>query len=150
MDIKTILADCELFAGVSNVLIAELTLLCKERHYRGGETIFEIGSKGNEVFVVPEGPVSLELHLPGNVVTETLDLAMKNDVFGELALVQDFRRSAEAIALNDLTLLEFNKDALLSLLKARPEAGFQVMSNLARIIGRKLVNTNSRLRAALI
>lgn len=65
------------------------------RTYKAGETIFIVGEPGNNMFAVVEGEVEISL---GNSYIST---AKENEIFGEMALIDQKDRSATAIATKD-------------------------------------------------
>lgn len=145
MDIRKALADNDLFKGLPDSAINEIALMCKEVSFRAGETIINKGDNERDLFVVADGRASLELELPNNSVTIELDQAMKNEVFGEMSLVQEFRRSACAVAMLDTELLKIPGEELISLLDRDHDAGYIVMANLSRILSNRLISTNNHL-----
>ncbi|OOZ41619.1 hypothetical protein BOW53_02760 [Solemya pervernicosa gill symbiont] len=150
MDITKALAANELFQGMTASLIEKIAAICIPTHYLSGIEIFDRGTKGKEIYIVPHGRVALELTTIGETVTEELDQALENEVFGEMALVHDYRRSARATALEDIELLKIDCAALLELLDRNHEDGYNVMRNLAKILARKVVHTNLLLRNAMV
>lgn len=145
MDIKKVLINNDLFKGLPDSVIDKIALMCKEVSFRAGETVISKGDKEHYLFLVVEGRVSLELELPDNAVPVELDQAMKNEVFGEMALVQEYRRSAYAVAMLDTALLQIPNAELISMLDSDHDAGYNVMTNLSRILSNRLVNTNIHL-----
>ena len=145
MDIKKALIDNGLFKGLPGSAIDKIALMCKEVSFRAGETVISKGDDEHYLFVVVDGRVSLELELPNNAVPVELDQAIKNEVFGEMALVQEYRRSAYAVAMLDTTLLQISNDELTSMLDSDHDAGYIVMANLSRILSTRLINTNIHL-----
>ena len=67
------------------------------------------------------------------------------DFFGEIALVEEnSRRSANAVAHNEVQLVGFYKSDLVEILQRNPTAGFQVVSRLAEVLGRRLRETTEK------
>lgn len=145
MDIKKVLINNDLFKGLPDSVIDKIAPMCKEVNFRAGETVISKGDKERYLFLVADGRVSLELELPDNAVPVELDQAMKNEVFGEMALVQEFRRSAYAVAMLDTALLQISNDELISMLDSDHDSGYIVMTNMSRILSNRLVNTNIHL-----
>ena len=106
MDINKVLGKCDLFAGLSDDAIAKIKPICKVVHFNTGVAIINKGDTEHDLFVVPKGSVSLELDVSDYAVSERLDQAVENEVFGEMSLVHEFRRSANAIAMEDMDLLK--------------------------------------------
>ncbi len=73
-----------------------------EETYRDGETIFDEGSTGDWVYVVEDGAVELSKNVNGKKVV--LEILREGEVFGELAFIARFPRTASAKALGDTVL----------------------------------------------
>jgi CRP-like cAMP-binding protein len=73
------------------------------RRFGAGDTIFREGEQGDEFFVVVRGKVEIR---SGNRRLETLG---PNDIFGEMALIDDSPRSATVVALTDVTVAPIKK-----------------------------------------
>ena len=90
------LAGSPLFTGLPRRLLARLATRFFEKMYRPGEVVFEEGDPGRALFVVVEGAVEITRATPqGPYILNTLG---PGDAFGELALIDDFPRSATARA----------------------------------------------------
>ena len=96
------------------------------RHVKAGETIFKEGDPAAEVYVIWSGRVGIQL---GNRLLDTLEA---NEIFGEMALIDDKRRSATAIALTDVALVPIAEMQFLLLVTRKPAFALEVMRVLAR------------------
>ena len=96
------------------------------RDYAAGETIFREGDKGDEFFVVKRGRVEIRL---GNRLLETLG---ENEIFGEMALIDDSPRSATVIAATDATVAPITEKQYLFLVRHTPFFALKVMRVLAQ------------------
>jgi len=150
MDISKVLMKCELFSGLSDDAIGKIATVCEVSHYKTGITIISKGDTDHDLFIVPKGRVSLELDVSNYSVSERLDQAVENEVFGEMSLVHEFRRSANAIAMEDMDLLKITREDLMQVLDNDAQAGYKVMSNLSKILARRLFATNSQLKDSLV
>jgi CRP/FNR family transcriptional regulator, cyclic AMP receptor protein len=96
------------------------------RHYKAGDAIFREGDRGAEFFVIQAGRVRI---LRGNRVLETLG---KNEIFGEMALIDDSARSASAVAETDVTVAPITEKQYLFLVRHTPFFALKVMRLLAQ------------------
>jgi len=67
--------------------------------------------------------------------------------FGEMALVDDFPRSATAIAQDDSTVLFLGRDALLDLFREEPVVGRKILAAFCRSLSLRLRHANDRIVA---
>ncbi len=90
-----------------------------------GETIFKKGDRGDVMYGVIEGEVE--------IVNEgkTIATVGKDDVFGEMALIDKAARSSSAIAKTDCKLAIVNEHLFLFLVQETPTFALQVMSVMA-------------------
>jgi CRP-like cAMP-binding protein len=96
------------------------------RNFKAGDTIFKQGEPATELYVVKNGRVGIQL---GNRILDTLD---SYDIFGEMALIDQAPRSADAIAVTDVTLIPVSEKQFLFLVSQTPFFALKVMRVLAR------------------
>lgn len=147
---QRLLAKCELFAGLDRQQLARIAALCREVKYARDREIFAEESAGTELYIIPAGRVGIELNLGPGGCHERITVVKDSEVFGELALLDGCRRSARAVALDDLELLVLDREALLGQMREDPRIGMVILSAFSRILARKLRDTNIALRNALL
>lgn len=98
------------------------------RFYSRGETIIRIGGAGDSMFIVHDGTVSVRI--PDDTAAGRHEVAQlgPGSVFGEMALLTGEGRTANVIALSDVTAIEITKTALQPILQSHPEI-MQVISS---------------------
>jgi CRP/FNR family cyclic AMP-dependent transcriptional regulator len=113
--------------------IAETSALPKSlQRYGKSEIIFEQGSTGSEMYLIHRGKVLLSVRQDE---TQEVPLAILNpgDFFGEMALVDDSRRSATASAVEDDTeLIVMDRSRFLFMVRQQPEFALSLMHTLCR------------------
>ncbi|HSM13877.1 MAG TPA: cyclic nucleotide-binding domain-containing protein [Thermoanaerobaculia bacterium] len=82
---------------LSGLEINLLSSLSKEHKLRPGEVLFREGDPGDAMYVVLDGRVRISKHIPG-AGEEALAILERGDYFGEMALIDQMPRSAEAKA----------------------------------------------------
>ena len=96
------------------------------RSFKQGDTIFREGDPASELFVIKSGKVEIR---HGNRLLDTLD---GNNIFGEMALIDNAPRSATAVALTDVTLVPVGEKQFLFLVSQTPFFALMVMRALVR------------------
>ena len=102
----------------------------KDSHDRvefpAGTVIFTEGEKGNHMYVVIEGEVTISLN------DNILATAKSGEIVGEMALINSDIRSATVTAITDCRLVIIDQPSFESLLKYVPEFMLHVMNVLAQ------------------
>jgi CRP/FNR family cyclic AMP-dependent transcriptional regulator len=93
--------------------------------YDSGKVIMVAGQAGALMYVVTEGRVAISIR--GTVV----ERAGPGGIFGEMALVDQSPRAANAVAESDCALLAINRNVFLSLVKSEPAFGIALLSGMA-------------------
>jgi CRP-like cAMP-binding protein len=121
-----------LFVGLPRRLLARLATHFFEKAYRPGEIVFQEGDPGRALFVVVEGGVEItQTMAQGEYVLRALG---PGDAFGELALVDDFPRSATARIATPARLLILYKSDFDALMEGNARIAVVVMRNLSRLL----------------
>jgi anion transporter len=94
-----------------------------------GETLFRQGDKGDALYIIVEGRVSIRKQL-GEEECEVAALSA-GEYFGEMSLLSGAPRSATAVAAETLTLLKLSRQRFDSLLKKHPSLGSHLANTLA-------------------
>jgi CRP-like cAMP-binding protein len=90
--------------------------------YDKGKIIMVAGQAGALMYVVTEGRVSISIR--GAVV----DRVGPGGIFGEMALIDQSPRAANAVADTDCALLAINRNVFLNLVKSEPRFGIALLS----------------------
>lgn len=96
-----------------------------------GESVFEEGAEGDEMFVVLDGRIDIVKRING----ETMLLAQvgKGDFFGEMGVIEAAARSATALAGEDGTrVLAIDQARFVYLVSHQPAFALAVMEALSR------------------
>jgi len=114
----------------------ELVKTMHPRHYKKGEMVFNSGDIGASIVLILNG--SIEVIAADKLLAELI----AGDFFGEVALVIDEPRTADAIACEDSELIFFLRSDLEEWVKRSPRNGAQFMLNIAIILAARLRHTN--------
>jgi CRP/FNR family transcriptional regulator, cyclic AMP receptor protein len=124
--------------------INSLTEICRIREYKAGDVIIKEGDLGSEMYIVYEGGVEIKKRTrAGDDYTVVKLKAEYNVFFGELALIDDDKRSATVAASEDSKFLVITKDSFLKLGNDQPEIGLPITRAIAKILAGRLRKTTS-------
>ena len=127
----TMLADVELFEHLNDDDRTSLAAAIDVRQLAAGDTLFKAGEPGEALYVVRSGEVELFIKdTAGQRIA--LAIAGAGEMFGELALLDAGPRTATAIALSDVELLELDRDDLLLLFQRSPAAALRLLAAMGR------------------
>lgn len=102
--------------------------------YQRGETIFEEGSTGGEMYAVLDGAVAI-LRRSADGTETRLQLLSKGEVFGEMGLVENAPRSATARAEEDGTrVIVIDQAKFVYLVSQQPVFALDIMQVLCQRI----------------
>ena len=122
-----------------------LATFSSEERFRDGSMIFREGEKGDKLYIVLDGRVRISKFIPG-VGEEALAVLDRGDFFGEMALIDDKARSADAKAHDgDATVLSIDRATLNEILSMDPHASLQFLNLLCRMISRRLREINEKI-----
>jgi CRP-like cAMP-binding protein len=122
--------------------LAKLQCICRVKKYTRDQVIIKEGETGSEMFIVYKGSVEIRKETrAGDSYTVVRLKAEHNVFFGELALVDDDKRSATVLALEDSEFLVITKENFLSLGKTNPEIALPVTRAIAKILAGRLRKT---------
>ena len=93
--------------------------------YKAGDVIFEEGMRGETMYVVRDGLVHI---MHNEQVLETCDVG---DFFGEMALLDEEKRAASAVAKTDCEVFEVTRERFEKMVADQPSFALQVMSKMA-------------------
>lgn len=119
-----ILRGTNLFKNVPGEDIYFLAQVMEEERLAKGEILFRSGDKGDYLYIVVSGEIYIHLDK-----TE-LNRHCKGDYFGEMALLDDSPRSADATAKEETLLLRINQDNFLDIMMNHKEVRRNIMRKL--------------------
>ncbi len=101
------------------------------RTFDANQTIFWMGDKGTDFFVIQAGTVELLLQNEDGKETLLAHLGA-GDCFGELSLLDGAPRTATCRAATPVTALTLSRDAFFDFIKSHPAAAIHLLETLGR------------------
>lgn len=105
-----------------------------EKQFKKGDVIFREGDQGESMFCIAEGSVSIIANYGGEEEQKLTDLK-KGQIFGEMAVIEAYPRSATAIASEDVKLDEISTGQVSGYFKSQPDKIIDIMKHLGTRIG---------------
>jgi CRP-like cAMP-binding protein len=137
---KTILLKTvDLFQDIPGELLSQISQISRTKNYEQGEVIFKEGDSGDSMFIVINGEVSIKKK------EKIIAKLEKGASLGEMALLDNEPRSANAVADKDSVLLKINQDVFYELM----EGNADIMKQIVRLLTSRLRDANSRLEQSL-
>ena len=142
--LEQILSKVPAFSGLSPRELKEVATIVHKREYRLGEPVFSQGDPGLGMYIIQEGEVSITLSGKDNEERE-LAVLSEGDFFGELALLDESPRSANARCKTECILIGFFRPDLFELIEKKHQLGIKIIFKLAEIVAQRLRNTDKEL-----
>ncbi len=130
------LRQLALFVTLSRLELLVVDGLLHERRYLKGEIIFDAGEEGRALYAIISGRVFVCRQ--GDPETGRIAEIDAGVVFGELALLDNVPRAAQARAAEDCVLASLSRGDFESLLDTHAVIASKISLQLARQLGRQL------------
>jgi CRP/FNR family cyclic AMP-dependent transcriptional regulator len=142
--IEQVLSKVPAFSGLSARELKEVAAIVHKREYRTGEPVFAQGDPGLGMYIIQEGEVAISLSGKESEERELVVLT-DGDFFGELALIDESPRSANARCKTDCILIGFFRPDLFELIEKKNQLGIKIIFKLAEIVSHRLRTTDKEL-----
>ncbi len=128
-----------LFAELTDDQLESISSFTFEKAFEAGELIVEEGQTGNGLYIIVSGNVEV---LKGDLTATPQVLAKRGagDVFGEMALLGEWPRTASVRALDEVQCLGIDRWVFLSQLERQP----QVTIRMLQILAQRLRDSDAR------
>ena len=151
-----IIKKIPLFASLAEVDQQRLTSLLRRKSIKKGEVLFRQGDEGTALYIIQQGRIKISVSRRADTVT--LAILGEGEFLGEMALLDDLPRSADAMAMEDSQLYALNRKDFLSFLNSSENAVRAVLSSLSMRLRRTdnllaemcFLNLSARLLSKLV
>ena len=129
-----------LFTGLDDSQLDALSAFTFNKSFKPGELVVEEGHTGNGLYVVVSGNVEVIKGLESDR-PQVLNNLGAGDVFGEMALLGEWPRTATVRAVDDVECLGIDRWVFLAQLERQPQVGIKML----HILAQKLRDSDARL-----
>ena len=140
-ELEDVLLKMPPFCNLNHKDLKSLIQLMHNRSYNPGEIIFSQGDPGIGLYIIHEGEVIIE-RCADNGQKVKLATFTRGDFFGELALLDEDKRSASAIAVKESKLAVIFKPDLDDYIEKNPKRGMKILQGISQILAARLRNVN--------
>jgi CRP/FNR family cyclic AMP-dependent transcriptional regulator len=143
----SVLQEIALFKNLTTDKIRKVLNIVSKHTFSENDIILKEGDIGDTMYIILEGTVEVAKslvisgidneHNEKDKVFTRLD-GNHHAVFGEIALLEELKRTATIKAITNCVLYEIKKDDFLKLAEEDYELGYRILLNLARIVSARL------------
>ena len=138
------LARVPFFDGLTREALALIAQTTTEETHATGTKLVQFGDPGDKLFIILEGKVRISREVAG-MGEEALAVLGPGEVFGEMSLLDESPRSADARVHERCRLLALPKDAFEDLLFLHKDLAYEVLWSVIRMLTGRLRETNDKL-----
>jgi CRP/FNR family transcriptional regulator, cyclic AMP receptor protein len=130
-DLTALLATTELFAPLPSADRARIAERMRPAAFKSGQLIFSRGDNARDLYLLQRGRVRLSvLSAEGREIA--LAHATDGGIFGEIAVLDGGRRTANATAISAATAFSLTRSALLDVMATTPSVAQAMIASLCR------------------
>ena len=121
------LRSVPLFSSLDDQATAALRSLLKVRQLPAGSPIFKMGDAGDAMYLIEGGRVRISVYDADRNSVTLAELA-RGDFFGEMAILDDKPRSADASAIENARVLVLSRNDFHSFVRQEPNVALKMLS----------------------
>ena len=129
------LKGAELFNQIASEDLVPVAMVAQEAHFNAGEMLVRQGDPGDCLYVIVDGEASIVIRGVGEVARRQA----KGSV-GEMGLISRSPRTADCLALTDITALKIEQDDFWELLAEKPPLALGVIKALSQRLDEAVTN----------
>ena len=145
----SLLQETDLFKNLTPTQIGKVLMIAREVKFAEDDIVMKEGDFGDKLYIIRKGTVEVakcltmegmgegDITMGKNKVFTRLD-ASQHAVFGEVALLEETKRTATIRAVTNCICYEIRKDEFLQLAEEDNQLGYRILLNLARIVSARL------------
>jgi CRP-like cAMP-binding protein len=130
-----ILKSVNLFHEIPGDVLTQIAQIAEEIRYEPQQKIFKEGDYGDSLFVIISGKIDIIQN------EHSITQLEKGNCIGEMALLDQEPRSADAITLEDSILLKIDQEGFYELMASNPE----IMKQIVKMLTRRVREMNEKL-----
>jgi CRP-like cAMP-binding protein len=134
------------FAAVSDASLKQLAMMAEEKRVAAKTVMFREGDTATYLAIILKGEVSIQYEL-GNGEMRTVDTLVGGDLLGWSAMIEPYKYTAIATAVQDTDLARIDAVKLRQLCNQDPLLGYQLSIQVAKLLAHRLEGARVQLAA---
>jgi CRP-like cAMP-binding protein len=133
-----------LFRGLSPEGLERIAAIAGEETHEADGVVFHEGEMGDKLYLILDGKVRISRNLPG-MGEEALAVLGTGESFGEMSLIDDTARSADARVHERVRLLVITREAFEDLLFLHKDLAYEILWNFVKTLSGRLREANDKM-----
>ena len=138
-DILPVLRTIPIFEGLGFNDLKKIELIVHKRTFMPNEIIFYERQPGAGMYIIKRGLIKLTKMV--NEERVKISELKDGEFFGEMSLLEDYPRSAEATAVEKTEALGIFRPDLFDLIESNPKLGYKILLRLSKRLASRLRET---------
>ena len=143
-DVHQALGKLNLFRGLAPEGLERIAAIAGEETHEPGSFVFHEGEMGDKLYLILDGKVRISRNLPG-MGEEALAVLGAGESFGEMSLIDDTPRSADAVVHERARLLVITREAFEDLLFLHKDLAYEILWNFVKTLSGRLREANDKM-----
>lgn len=143
-DVIDALGKMQLFHGLAPRALELIAAIAGEESREAESYIFREGEQGDKVYLILTGKVRISRTLPG-MGEEALAILGAGEAFGEMSLIDDLPRNADARVHEKARLLVITREAFEDLLFIHKDLAYEILWNFTKTLSTRLREANDKM-----
>ena len=146
---RALFTKAAIFQDLDEAEIEGVAEICEVLEMKLGEYIFREGDEGDRLYIIASGEVRISRDVPGTG-EEALTVLKPGACFGEMAILDRFARSTDAIVHSRGTLLSITRSDFEMMLDSDRDLAYKMLWSIVRLLSHRLRMTNDNLQSILV
>jgi CRP/FNR family cyclic AMP-dependent transcriptional regulator len=138
------LANMHLFRGLVPEALERIAAIASQEAFGPGHYVFREGEVGDKLYLILDGKIRISRQLSG-MGEEALAILGVGEAFGEMSLIDDTPRSADARVHESAKLLVITREAFEDLLFIHKDLAFEILWNFIKTLSGRLREANDKM-----
>ena len=138
-----------LFKDLTQSELNKVMELGTEKIFNKSALLFKEGDEGAQFYIIIEGVITVNKNVAGGRKRNISNLST-GEVLGDLALYDQQPRSADAEAVSEVVVMEFNNQSFLEFLESNQKISIKIQRRLIKTLCKRLRDTDDLLKEGVI